>query len=145
MTIKTWKEEFYPTKPTKKMGTREAILHSLQKWEGLKLHNLFKHSVHKTFGKNIREDVGIGQVSITSETCSLCHVFYQAGEMHWPFGNCEKCPLYKSLGNKECFGHDFEKDKDLPYSIWVETGDPKLMIRALKKTLKDFDAGKLGE
>jgi len=45
MTIKTWKEEFYKVKPSKRMSKVEAIQHSLLKWQGLTKSNLKKHGV----------------------------------------------------------------------------------------------------
>lgn len=59
MSIKTWKEEFYPVKPRKSMTTKEAIEHSLRKWEGLRKSNLKKHGLEQVFwGDAILESVG---------------------------------------------------------------------------------------
>lgn len=45
MSLKTWKKEFYPTKPSHKWTWLECIEHSLRKWRGATEENCQKHNV----------------------------------------------------------------------------------------------------
>ncbi len=129
MSLITWKEEFYPVKPSLKMTKVQAIEHSLKKWEGLTRTNLKKHGLYITkYGHNLSDD--IENFIISSDSCALCHKYLY----EQPEGNpedCAVCPLYATLG-KGC-GDGDEND---PYTYWSKGCDPKPMIKALKKCLK---------
>lgn len=43
MSLITWKAKFYPEPANARMSKRDALLHSLRKWEGLTKENLKKH------------------------------------------------------------------------------------------------------
>lgn len=138
MSIKTWKEEFYPVAPKKRMSTLEAIEHSLRKWEGLRKSNLKKHDVFKIFfGDNIVESDSSECFLVNSSTCALCQKFYKSEISRDEDGNfvslsnCAKCPLAKVLENP-C-DHGEEKS---PYGEFVNNGNPAPMISALKKALR---------
>lgn len=45
MSIESWKEEFYPTVPTKDMSEKEAVEHCSQKWKGIIKENAEKHGL----------------------------------------------------------------------------------------------------
>jgi hypothetical protein len=132
MSLKTWISEFYPKEPSQRMTKRQAVEHSIQKWTGLLPQNLRKHSLFADweFGSHIyykNED----SFDITWESCALCIKYEDGGHLL-----CEKCPLFKSLKNKRC------DDPGEPYVIWRETGNPRPMIKALKKVLKKLDEEK---
>ena len=129
MTIKTWKEEFYPKAPTKGMSKKAAIEHSLKKWRGLTRRNLKKHWIYPefSFSWDCLKDDDEFQFHINSSTCALCKKYI--GE----FGEeCTECPLFQLLGNR-CDGGM------APYNTWINKGDPKPMIKALEETLKGLE------
>lgn len=132
MTLRTWKKEFYPVDAAHPMTERQAIQHSLKKWEGLLKINLKKHKM-EDIGSFVSDSKGY-YFEVDSSTCSLCEKYFHK------VGTCEGCPLYKSLGSRKC--HSW-LTLNSPYSEWLNNGDPKPMIRALRKTLKDYDAGRL--
>lgn len=153
MSFKTWKEEFYPVTAqeiVEKCATRqELILHSLQKWNGLKQENLDKHNVsiiqarvfnyivfdnkdmeffktlEFTYWGELKEKLeGIDHLIIDSDSCSLC-VKYE---------DCEDCPLYDMRDQTPCDEAD-ENDSG-PFEIWQTEKDPMIMIHTLKDCLR---------
>lgn len=130
MSLKTWTDEFYPKRPSKRMSKITAIRHSLLKWTGLLPENLRKHGLKKN-RKSIQE-IGDGHdwFIIGGDSCALC-VKYANENDHPVRSVCENCPLYKNLNDTPCD----EKDEN-PYFVWAIRGDPKPMIKALKETLK---------
>jgi len=129
MSMKSWKKEFYPVKPNKKMSKLKAIQHSLTKWEGLLRKNLKKHGIEVDFWGDIRE-MGVELFLVDADSCALCCKYmYQGDPVDKP---CVTCPLYKTLG--KCCGEGDEND---PFTKWKDESDPKPMIRALKKCLKE--------
>jgi len=141
MSIKTWKEEFYPVKPRKSMTTKEAIEHSLRKWEGLRKSNLNKHGLIRGFWGDAILEGGdeFERMTIGSDSCALCKKFYSSSEIEADEddGNfivvdkCSKCPLAHVLG-EPCDGRG---DQSV-YGKWVDSGNPVPMIAALKKALR---------
>ena len=125
MSIKTWKAEFYPTKPTKRMSKKDAILHSLRKWEGLTKENLDKHGLDIICGNLYDENDD--EFEINSDTCSLC-VKYWHGE-----DECATCPLFKKL-RFDCGDGRLGKDG---FRKWIVYKNPDLMIKNLKSLLVD--------
>ena len=126
MSIQTWLDEFMPKKPTKRMTKRQAVEHSLRKWEGLTKKNLKKHGVSVGW-KKIRDDEW-NEFGINDESCALC-IKYRKNE------NCGKCPLAQTLGGKSC------DDFDMPYAVWAlgDCVNPLPMIKALRKTLENLE------
>lgn len=123
MTLKTWKKEFYPKAPTKKMTTREAIEHSIKKWEGLRPENLEKHGM-RISSHRIEDE--LDDLDINADSCALCKKFYFDFE-------CVECPLYQQLG-KRC-----DANSRSPYQIWRDKDNPVPMIKALKRTLEECE------
>lgn len=127
MSLQTWMSEFYPVKPNKRMTKRQAIEHSLRKWEGLTKENLNKHGCHKDW-KSIIDD-NYGTLDIDGESCALCvKYYYKDGDEHL----CNRCPLSKSLGNS-CDNFALESS---PYLQWLNDNNPLPMIEALRKLLE---------
>jgi hypothetical protein len=127
MSLKTWKEKFYPKKPTKRMTKVEAVEHCLLKWSGLTRTNLKAHNVDITLSGDIFGHDGIFYVD--SESCALCIKYY---DYYTPDDSpCNKCPLYESLDDMRC-----DARNESPYGQWRQDKNPKPMIKALKKTLK---------
>lgn len=132
MSFATWKKEFYPRDADEPMKVKTAIKHSIKKWEGLSKANLKKHGLEMT-ERSIYEQ-GIWCMTIDSTTCALCHLFVEKD------GHCHNCPLYKSLGQHQCDGYT---DKGTgPYNA-ILNSNPRPMQKALKKTLKQYEAGEL--
>lgn len=133
MSMKTWKEEFYPVKPRKSMTKLQAIQHSLTKWEGLSYKNRKNHEIDLTLYGDLVENGYENRLGIDETTCALC-VKYMANKEDLPEKTdvCLSCPLYKTLG--KCCGAG---EPDDPYTIWRDTFNPLPMIKALKKCLKE--------
>lgn len=127
MSIKTWKKEFYPTKPNKRMSKKDAILHSIKKWEGLTKENIEKHGLEVWFGDLLDDD--FNEFEINEYSCSLCVKYLTR---HFTLINCYKCPLYKKLGFS-C-GHGKITDG---WIKWEFDNNPDLMIKNLKSLLVD--------
>lgn len=127
MSLKTWKEEFYPV-DAESVSEEDALDHSLRKWIGLKPENLKKHGVFKVSGwrsivdKNDEYD----SMLIDGVSCSLCK-FYLGDEVD---SQCESCPLTAQRGGRACDestepGSYFN---DSPYANFTERDDPQAMI-----------------
>jgi len=99
MSLTTWKQEFYTTPATTPQDKLSAIEHSLKKWRGLTKENLERHQVAKNnkFIFDIKDKTDA--LLIAGSSCALCCLYYLDG--------CEGCPLYRSLGNIECDGHNY--------------------------------------
>ncbi len=133
MTLQSWKNEFYPVKPSKRMSKKSAIEHSLRKWIGLMPKNLKKHGLVKC-GKFIQEKSdSTTDLQINDESCALCVKFID-NDPPDNENECHKCPLCKSLGKPCDASVFFEKS---PYTSWSMLDDPKPMIKALKKALEE--------
>ncbi len=115
MSLETWKAEFYPVEAASEEALADPIRHSLVKWTGLLQENLNKHAVFVS--EHMLKEGGGGWLPISSATCALCVTYEEIC--------CNGCPL--DMANKTCV-----TGVNNPWSIWVEDGDPKPMIEALK-------------
>lgn len=121
MSIKSWKEEFYPVsamqvardtpREPKRSLDRALLEHSIKKWIGLRSTNIDKHGIR----------YGV-PIVIDASSCSLCRVYYTHGN------DCDGCPLMTKQG--PC---DRENG---PFRSSMRNGEPEPMIRALKRALK---------
>lgn len=139
MSLRTWKKEFYPKAPTKRMTELQAIEHSLQKWKGLRKANLKKHGVFQD-GANVWEN-GAFDDWITanrdtfvfdSKSCALCVKHF----LNPKESSCEKCPLAALHGGTTCM------DMDSVYENSVENENPSSMIESLMKLQKLYSKTK---
>lgn len=111
MSLESWKAKFYPV-PAEQTTVEKAAEHSLLKWRGLTKDQLHRHKPVKQqdSGRGIREANGPGAFVVNAQSCG-------------------DCPLAKHLG------HPCDENADGgpggPYQKWLETGDPRPMIRAL--------------
>lgn len=127
MSLKAWKKEFYST-PADKVSKKNAVAHSLKKWQGLTKANLKKHGVRHDI-----DDCGIEAdkytLSIDCGTCALCKHHYD------DLTQCATCPLAIVRGKVRC---DSITDSEAisPFSCWRSDFNPAPMIRWLKKALK---------
>jgi len=133
MTTKTWKLEFMPKPIRKNMSARAATEHCVMKWSGLNPANLKKHGLIKIDDEAELQEKNNhsyeGGILINGRNCALCVVYYEAAEA------CNKCPLYLARGGTSC-DRQMEKELRSPFEAFERLGDPKPMIRELKKTLK---------
>lgn len=128
MTLKTWKEDFYPISAEKaaELSWKEAVQHSLRKWEGFLPENLEAHQVfiRKPESRNgeyllkLMEPGSKSYLPISSTTCSLCQKAVD---------DCRRCPIV-SMRERSCDNDEF--------SHMVKLLFPTPMIELLKKTLE---------
>ena len=78
MSMKTWKEEFYPIKADK-CKKKDALKHSLQKWIGLRKSNMIKHELNYYISKKtelaqycILCDENDSCFCVDDSSCALC-------------------------------------------------------------------------
>ena len=145
MSVETWKKEFYRTSRKSdyfsKMSWLRALDHSIRKWSGLSPENLKKHKVRLIDDDLANVDDEFGErFTFTADTCALCRKCDTPG-LTGP--DCEKCPLYKSLGNHQC--DDNYQGANIifssPYSKLYD-GEYLPMLNALKKAKEQLLAKK---
>ena len=121
MSLTAWKKKYYPVEPTGDMSEREAIKHSLRKWQGLTPEILEEYELEK--GKTRIFDFGDNDCKcfwVDNNSCALCMIYEN---------DCELCPLPRTLAGNCTYGNS-------PYEIWAITGNAQPMIDALKRCLK---------
>ena len=137
MSIQTWLEEFMPVDPdtyagseiVENMTAKEAVLHSIKKWEGALPENLEKHNLN--YGSHAIYDLYNldEEVEFSGDNCALCAKYPRCSSNYIPgTGKMEKkcpdCPLNNYLG-------------EMCAEIYGESEfTPQPMISALKGTLK---------
>lgn len=134
MSLKTWKEEFYPVEADK-VPEEHAIAHSLQKWIGLRKENLEKHKCKITdrLPRSVVNDhTTKDSLPITWKSCALCQ-HYDGPEEE--YHECNGCPL-KQLRDRPCDQAVLDSDEEAPYTIFVATLDPEPMIELLEQALR---------
>lgn len=123
MSIETWKAEFYPTNPRKRMTKLEAIEHSLKKYEGTTKNAMAKHKVMMAGGMTLEDD-NLDSFSFDAETCALCVKY-----MDRNYGDsCYKCPLKMAAG-RDCLHPTSEYEKFC-------VGDNRPMLKLLRGMLR---------
>ena len=138
MSIKTWIKEFY-SKPAKEVSKKNALAHSILKWEGLLKKNLKKHGLSKSRDDGFIEHgmahfVATSQKNyfdVNADSCALC-------EVHWRdanYGSCGDCPLFKVRGDVSCARPRGDED-DSPYDKFIDNNDARPMLKWLKKAEK---------
>jgi hypothetical protein len=128
VSLKTWKDEFYPVEADKTEPGIEAIEHSLRKWRGLRAENLAKHDCGESRG-TIYD--GIRVFDVNNMSCALC---FHAAEWNGMLGSgdCDDCPLRDYLG-RSC---DESLEEPMPYVVYRRNGDVEPMIEALGGALE---------
>lgn len=127
MSLATWKAEFYQVE-AKDVKPEDAVQHSLTKWVGLRKENLSRHGLVAK-RKRIEEEFNSDSLFFVDGcSCALCFHY----ESDYNNRHCQKCPLYKALGNKRCDQSYWPNESDIsPYLKWTRENDPKPMIAAL--------------
>lgn len=128
MPYKSWAKKFYPYDASKVTTEREAILHTLRKWEGLKKDSLRMHGGNRMPGDYkpcIKFSDGV--ICVDCNSCALCK-FYMTSDL---IDKCINCPLYK-LTDMSC------GSERSPYDIWVEEDNIRPMLDALRELAKKY-------
>ncbi len=112
MSISTWKKEFYPT-PASRCSKKNALAHSLRKWEGLLKKNLRKHGV--------TWDDAWGLLNKSGDSCALC-MRHRA---------CVGCPICVAGLSCVTVGNDGLFDKSF------DNTDARPMVYALRKLVRE--------
>ena len=137
MSLKTWKEEFYPIEADK-CKKKDAIKHSLQKWIGLRQSNLRKHKIFYDFTEstmcNLSNEIDHEYFyPVNHQSCSLCQI-YLNNRSYTNSDDCVKCPLAITRNGLPCtFGFNNHKS---PYNKFRTKGDPEPMISLIRKAIK---------
>lgn len=120
MSIETWKAEFYS--PVEETTKKDAIDHSLRKWEGLKANNLKRHGLGRTLDGDLYDlATRLRVFGVDGYTCALCHHYYTLED------RCRNCPIAKFLKK------DRVESCDGQYSAYTQKGRITPMITLLKK------------
>jgi hypothetical protein len=141
MSIKTWREEFYPIEAIQ-CTTDNALNHSLQKWIGLTKKNLKKHGC-RIYNNVVRDDSGDEElyVEIDSESCALCVNHYDT------FKRCSCCPL--AIARRDGINKEFDYvacdsyrkvEETSPWRSFSRDGSPKKMIYWLRRAQSEQTA-----
>lgn len=136
MSLESWKREFYPVEANQ-VSKEEAVEHSIRKWRGLtktalKKHNLAKnnHDAAIRSLKNLFADL-----RINTSTCALCAHYFNKDEDTIA---CVRCPLYlvRERIRCDCFDPVPDSAEDDPYHAFTRTGNPRPMLKWLRRALK---------
>ena len=138
MSLKTWKQEFYPITALQAHKTLDLVglvEHSIQKWIGLRKKNLEKHGL-ETYGFTYIRDSDDNSFSVDAFSCSLCRRFVNFRKEEKE-DDCFGCPIFESRGHVRCCEYSpKETTPDSPYAHWQWDENPEPMIRALRKALR---------
>lgn len=140
MSLKTWRQEFYPqnARVAAALGEREALEHSKRKWLGLLRENLKRHHVavypepiylveerHKdrvTLGA-LRNSTLV--VPISTSSCALC-------QRH--IGMCSDCSLYEAIGGP-CCSSAVPPTGASPFEAFYLDGDAQPMLNFIEEAI----------
>lgn len=125
MSIETWKSEFYPI-PADECPKEEAVAHSLRKWTGSRLENLYKHNLRQRVCLII-DDINYEEFSFAAETCALCKKFYDnEPEINDYLHRCSRCPLFQVRGNVAC-DEERRDEEESPWGKGIHDPEPMIM------------------
>ena len=116
MSKETWLAEHYAI-PAKGVLAKDALAHSIKKWEGLTQRELAHHGLEQP------------PIAVDGSTCALCHHFYKtrAGE------DCDDCPIVEYQGFP-CTMSSKTSGGQSPYWKWKCGRGPVPMISLLWRT-----------
>lgn len=122
MSLKSWKEEFYPCAANSKEAQEKPVTHSLRKWKGALPENLKRHGMRNNSCGDICSSRR-GIFCFDSDSCALCIASSEPYRV-----NCNLCHIKAATGN-DCIDE---------FNRFVIEDDPKPMIELLEKTAKKF-------
>ena len=130
-----WLKKYYPVSAEeivkdKNISTKQLVLHSIQKWEGLYLRNRKPYGIGISGIFNTLIDENLDEVlRMGCESCTLCLRFHWMWAGSKEAGICEDCPITLATGSPCDVG-----DSN-PWRIWANYHNPTPMLTALKKAL----------
>lgn len=121
-TPKAWLKKFYP-KPANKVSKKDAVNHSLKKWQGLleiKSYGILRMNTDSKghFGKDF-------YLVVDDSSCALCAHFIDEDT------ECPKCPLSIVRGGAKCATKRDDEEMS-PYDLYTKKNNPKPMIKWLE-------------
>lgn len=135
MSLKSWKEEFYPVEArdvaTPEATDGELLEHSLRKWRGATEENLTRHGLRRSKWRRVELEEEVSGfpdwINFGTATCALCQRYFDV--------KCEGCPV------EVCY------EAGRGYSVFSRGGPPDLMIQELEGALLKWHAqnGREGE
>lgn len=143
MSLKTWKEEFYPV-PATSCKKEDALIHSLNKWRGLLYGSLVKHNVgikllHSTtvveYIDTTSNYLGDEILRINGNSCALCHWYLNfldktLQNIDHP---CQQCPLFIYRKGFAC--DEMKSGEISPWDVWKQTLNPSRMISLIENAI----------
>ena len=117
---KAWLKKYYPV-PVIKCKKKDALAHSIRKWEGLQSKVLVKYGLLIDYnGSFLYDEKGDLVIWIGGETCALCRFF-----------DLRRCPLMPRGCDNTCNG------------LWIKLTrhphDAASMLRGLKAAQKRIE------
>jgi hypothetical protein len=125
--LATWTKDFYPT-PTNEVSKKDAIEHSIRKWEGLYEHVLDAYGIVSRNGVlKDSSEYSPERFYIDYDSCALCTRYYIT------IDKCVDCPLSIVRGGVPCYSS--RKDEILsPYHDYVFNNNNIPMLEWLYAT-----------
>lgn len=149
MSLKTWRQEFYPISADdiveknkfRVSGDIVLLKHSLSKWIGFREENLNKHGVKlgklKDGVKCLYDEYGV-EFPIDAKSCALC-VSYLTEDNDF---SCDGCPLFEFRGKASCDDQSLaeaDAERSSPWWAFVTYSNPEAMIGELEQTLRHYE------
>ncbi len=135
MSLQSWKNEFYPTKASSYLDSpwKDAIDHSLKKWEGLTKNSIDKHNLLLSNGVLIDKEDQTNRMHLSFSNCALClkseNELYNDPEMDFHSDPiCKKCPIYL-ISETNC---------EFQFDTFKERNDPLPMLSLLMRIQEDY-------
>ena len=134
----SWKDEFYRV-DSDDVEEKDALAHSLKKWQGLQKENLERHDccirdgdvIEKDAGDNDDYDYYPESLCIDYLSCALCGYYMKSADSN--DADCLECPIFNL--NPSCCHSSIPGEKDTPWDAWSVNEDPLPMIQLLEKAI----------
>ena len=122
MSKDTWLAEHYPI-PAKLVAAKDALAHSIRKWEGFTQRELAHHGLEQP------------PISADGGTCALCEHFYKTEADE----DCGDCPIVEYQGFP-CTMSSLTNEEQSPFWKWKAARNPVPMISLLWRTAEAVEA-----
>ena len=141
MSLETWKAVYYPV-PADQVSAEDSLLHTKQKWTGMRRENLERHGVHTIekflfdvpvpTGRNLVDDTD--EFRIGSLSCALCCHYLHREK---PKTSCAMCPLFQVREGIACTSVRPEDSKGRsPFNNWILYADPEPMLDLIEIAIR---------
>ena len=124
MSLKSWKKEFYPV-PASEVAEKDALAHSLRKWEGLQAKHLKRHAVALE-GMDLVAAKRTAWRVLGWRSCALCAIVGM---------DCSQCVLEQVRPGRGCANGESPRNES-PYEKAIDTGDVRPMLALLRKAMR---------